>query len=154
MDPCKYSAKTQNDLLKHLKNHEKKQNFHCQLCQQKFRTSYGLQCHLESVHAVKAKDEYVCHICGPEKIFGRGIYLSRHLTKEHKMQRPMGQKFSYIQAEDNKFYLAQDEYREIVTDNSTVFKDVPSIMAVVEGMSYTDEANALSFLTSTPYPDR
>ena len=114
MELCNYSAKTRNDLLKHLKSHEQKEKLSCEFCDKKFKSQFGFRYHMESEHNVKARSEYVCHLCGPETVFHRGVYLSGHLIKKHGMHRPPGQKFSYIKADDGKLYLAQDELHEVV----------------------------------------
>ncbi|XP_075252903.1 histone H4 transcription factor-like [Convolutriloba macropyga] len=116
MELCYYSAKTRNDLLKHLKSHEHKEKLSCEFCDKKFKTEYGLQCHNQSEHNYRAKPEYVCHLCPAGTSFNRGIYLSLHLIKKHQVERPSGQKFSYIKADDGKFYLARDEFHELDPD--------------------------------------
>ena len=105
-EACQYTAKTQQDLTKHLRNvHYGENFFSCdQGCGKTFRSRTGLKHHVEKVHE-NVGPKYCCHLC--KKRFRRGNYLTAHLSSIHDYKWPPGHKKFHYAMDENGLYHVQ-----------------------------------------------
>ncbi len=103
---CDYTAKTQHDLDKHLRNvHYAENVFKCNKgCNKMFRNRTALKFHVEKVHE-NLGPKYCCHLC--KKRFRRGNYLTLHLGSVHDYKWPPGHKKFHYAMDENGLYHVQ-----------------------------------------------
>lgn len=102
---CTYKAKTNSDLLIHIKVHTGENSFFCSApdCTYKCKNKTSLKHHTDAVHN-QMPSRYCCHLCTVR--FKRGRYLTKHLLKIHRVPMPSGHsRFRYREDEDGFFHL-------------------------------------------------
>lgn len=123
-DSCDYSAKTQNDLNKHLRNvHYSENIYKCndKECPKVFRTQTSLKFHIEKVHE-NIGPKYCCHLC--KKRFRRGNYLTAHLATVHDYKWPPGhKKFHYAMNENGLYHVQTMRFESFDLPNASYVPD-------------------------------
>ena len=122
-DGCDYTAKTQNDLTKHVRNvHYQEHILKCthEGCGRVFKGSSALKCHVEKVHD-NVGPRYCCHMC--KKRFRRGNYLTNHLSTAHDYKWPPGhKKFHYTMDEQGLYHVQTMRFESFELANANTFE--------------------------------